>query len=127
MRFAHFDGVNGPGLAVETSDGWRGRTHDEPHYPGALHALLAEGHDALRRAHTLLSDGPVVDVEQVTVKPPIAEPGKIICVGLNFLEHASEGGFKVPEVPEVFARFSTSLVGATEPLLRPVESEQLDF
>jgi acylpyruvate hydrolase len=68
-----------------------------------------------------------VDLETVTLKPPVSRPGKIICIGLNFAQHAAEGGFETPEVPEVFARFSTSLVGGGEPLLRPRESVQLDF
>jgi 2-keto-4-pentenoate hydratase/2-oxohepta-3-ene-1,7-dioic acid hydratase in catechol pathway len=127
MRFAHFEGPRGPGLAVDTPDGWRGHTCDDPRHPGDLLSLLTEGEDALIRAHALLGDGEAVDLGTVTLKPPVSRPGKIICVGLNFAQHAAEGGFQTPEVPEVFARFSTSLVGGEEALRRPRESVQLDF
>jgi acylpyruvate hydrolase len=127
MRFAHFEAPGGPGLAVDTPDGWRGHLCDDPRYPGDLLSLLTGGQDALSRAHALLGGGEAVDLEAVTVKPPVSRPGKIICIGLNFAQHAAEGGYEPPEVPEVFARFSTSLVGAEEPLRRPRESVQLDF
>src|ERR1700685_463490 len=99
----------------------------DPRYPGDLLSLLTAGEDALIRAHALLGAGEPVDLATVTLKPPVSRPGKIICVGLNFAQHAAEGGYEPPEVPEVFARFSTSLVGAEEPLRRPRESVQLDF
>jgi acylpyruvate hydrolase len=127
MRFAHFEGPLGPGLAVDTPDGWRGHTCDDPRHPGDLLSLLTAGEDALIQAHALLGDGEAVDLATVTLKPPVSRPGKIICVGLNFAQHAAETGFKTPEVPEIFARFSTSLVGGEEPLRRPRESVQLDF
>ena len=127
MRFAHFEGPGGPGLAVDTPDGWRGHAGDDPRYPGDLLSLLTAGEDALIRAHALLSAGEAVDLGTVTLKPPVSRPGKIICVGLNFAQHAAETGFKAPDVPEIFVRFSTSLVGAEEPLRRPRESVQLDF
>jgi acylpyruvate hydrolase len=114
-------------ISVDTPGGWRGRSCDDPRYPGDLLSLLTEGQNALTRAHALLSGGEAVDLETVTLKPPVSRPGKIICIGLNFAQHAAEGGYETPEVPEVFARFSTSLVGAEEPLRRPRESVQLDF
>jgi acylpyruvate hydrolase len=119
MRFAHIHGLPGPGLAVDTSDGRRGRTCDDPQYPGDLMSLLAEGEDALIRAHAVLVEGVSVDLETVAWKRPVSRPGKIICVGLNFAQHAAEAGFETPDVPEVFARFTTSLVGVEEPLRRP--------
>src|ERR1700691_1281158 len=78
MRFAHFEGPRGPGLAVDTPDGWRGHAGDDPRYPGDLLSLLTAGEDALIRAHALLSAGEAVDLGTVTLKPPVSRPGKII-------------------------------------------------
>lgn len=58
---------------------------------------------------------------------PIAHPPKFICVGLNYLEHAKEGGHPPPTYPSFFARYDRSLVAHGEPVIRPKSSEQLDY
>ncbi len=58
---------------------------------------------------------------------PIAHPGKFICVGLNYLEHAKEGGHPPPTYPSFFPRFDTSLVAAGENVIRPKCSITLDY
>lgn len=58
---------------------------------------------------------------------PIANPPKFICVGLNYLEHAKEGGHPPPTYPSFFARYDRSLVAHGEPVIRPKSSEQLDY
>lgn len=64
-----------------------------------------------------------------SVKPalPIARPPKFVCVGLNYLEHAKEGGHAPPTYPSFFPRWPTSLVAAGAPVIRPKASEQLDY
>jgi acylpyruvate hydrolase len=59
--------------------------------------------------------------------PVIARPGKMICIGLNYADHAREGGFAVPEYPALFLRVSSSLLGNGEPIIRPRASEALDY
>jgi len=112
---------------VDTGDGFCGRWSDEPQYPGDLLALLREGADAMSRAASALSAGEPVDLEKVMLKPPVSRPEKILCAGLNFREHITESGFEAPKVAEFFGRFGSSLIGHGEPLLRPRESDQLDF
>jgi acylpyruvate hydrolase len=58
---------------------------------------------------------------------PVARPGKIICLGLNYLEHAKEGGHQKPEFPSIFMRCSTSLTPHLAPIIRPFASETLDY
>jgi acylpyruvate hydrolase len=58
---------------------------------------------------------------------PVARPGKILCLGLNYLEHAKEGGHARPQFPSVFLRCLTSLVPHQAPILRPSASETLDY
>jgi acylpyruvate hydrolase len=58
---------------------------------------------------------------------PIQNPGKIICLGLNYADHAKEGGHAKPEYPSFFMRCATSLVAHGEPMLRPQASIQLDY
>jgi len=58
---------------------------------------------------------------------PVARPGKILCLGLNYLEHAKEGGHARPQFPSVFLRCLTSLVPHQSAMLRPSASETLDY
>lgn len=59
--------------------------------------------------------------------PLIVNPGKIICLGLNYYDHAMEGGHPPPEYPAFFLRTATSLIAAGEPVIRPRVSERLDY
>jgi 2-keto-4-pentenoate hydratase/2-oxohepta-3-ene-1,7-dioic acid hydratase in catechol pathway len=58
---------------------------------------------------------------------PIARPGKVICIGLNYALHAKEGNNPIPDYPAVFLRVQTSLVGPDAPMLRPGCSTRLDY
>ena len=59
--------------------------------------------------------------------PPIPDPDKIICLGLNYRSHAEEAGFKPPEVPILFAKYRNALNGPTTPILLPKLSQQIDY
>lgn len=63
----------------------------------------------------------------VTLLPPITDPGKIVCVGLNYHAHAAEGGFKLPEFPSIFGRFTDTLVASGQPMIRPAHSGDFDY
>src|SRR5207302_1964408 len=58
---------------------------------------------------------------------PVARPGKIICLGLNYLDHAKEGGQQNPDYPSIFMRCQTSLTPHLAPIIRPFVSETLDY
>lgn len=79
----------------------------------------------------LLADPPLSDerlrLDEVTLRPVIPHPRKIICLGLNYREHVAEGVFEVPEYPVLFVKFADSLVGAGEPVIAPPESEAVDY
>ena len=66
-------------------------------------------------------------LDKITFLPPIPDPEKIICVGLNYLTHILEGGREVPKKPTIFTRFANTQVGHLQPLIRPAVSETLDF
>jgi 2-keto-4-pentenoate hydratase/2-oxohepta-3-ene-1,7-dioic acid hydratase in catechol pathway len=58
---------------------------------------------------------------------PIERPQKIICVGLNYRDHAEEQGVAVPEQPILFAKWPNTLVGPGEPIVLPAISEKVDY
>jgi 2-keto-4-pentenoate hydratase/2-oxohepta-3-ene-1,7-dioic acid hydratase in catechol pathway len=63
----------------------------------------------------------------VTLLPPIPDPGKIICIGLNYRGHVSEGGDTLPQFPSLFTRFADTLVGHDQAIVRPLVSTALDY
>ena len=72
---------------------------------------------------------PDVALAEVSLLPPVTEPGKIICVGVNYTNRNAEYRDNTAEskYPSLFYRSAHSLVGAGAPLVRPPESEQLDY
>ena len=67
---------------------------------------------------------PLADVR---LGPPIPDPEKILCMGLNYRDHAEEQGLPLPSVPLFFAKFRNSLVGPTDEVVLPAASEQIDY
>ena len=59
--------------------------------------------------------------------PPIDRPGKIVCVGLNYRDHAEEQGAELPEAPLLFAKWSTALIGPGEPIVIPPIVTKCDY
>jgi len=57
----------------------------------------------------------------------ITRPGKIVCVGLNYHDHAEEGGQDLPQAPLLFAKWPNTLIGDGEPIVLPAESAQVDY
>ena len=66
-------------------------------------------------------------IDEVTLASPVPRPGKIICIGLNYRNHAIESGMEIPKSPIVFSKFVTSVIGADEDIVLPKESSQVDF
>jgi acylpyruvate hydrolase len=69
----------------------------------------------------------IFDAREVRLGPPIPRPGKIICLGLNYADHAREGGSEVPKVPMFFAKFANTLIGSGESIVLPRESQRMDY
>jgi acylpyruvate hydrolase len=86
-------------------------------------AVLAAG--ALERA--AVTDGPRLDLCLARFAPVVPEPGKIICIGMNYRSHTKEMGRDVPTHPALFAKWKETLIGAGEPIQMPPESPQVDW
>jgi len=69
----------------------------------------------------------VQTISSVTMLPLIPNPGKIVCMGLNYADHAKEGGNARPEYPSFFLRGNSSMVGHNQAIVRPKASTQLDY
>jgi 2-keto-4-pentenoate hydratase/2-oxohepta-3-ene-1,7-dioic acid hydratase in catechol pathway len=71
--------------------------------------------------------GAALPLGQVTLLPPVPNPDKILCIGLNYLPHILESGRPHPTHPSIFTRYPESLVGHGQPLVRPRASREFDY
>ena len=68
-----------------------------------------------------------VSVASITPALPVAAPGTIICLGLNYTDHIKEGGYDIPDYPALFMRGKNSIMAAGAPMVRPTCSDKLDY
>ena len=71
--------------------------------------------------------GIIYALDEVTLLPPVLRPGKVVCLGLNYREHAAESGMAVPAYPVLFHKVAGSLVGHNQPIVLPRISSQVDY
>jgi acylpyruvate hydrolase len=64
---------------------------------------------------------------ELTPAAPVPRPGKIVCIGLNYREHAAEGGRDSVDRPRLFAKFANAVIGDREPIVRPPGTDRLDL
>lgn len=68
-----------------------------------------------------------IPLSKITPALPLARPGKIVCLGLNYAEHAREGGYDIPDYPAMFMRVNTSMIAADAPMVLPTASHTFDY
>jgi acylpyruvate hydrolase len=94
--------------------------------PPSTRAFL-EGGSASAEAVASIKEWVTVPTSSARLHAPIDDPGKFICIGLNYRDHALEAGQPIPKEPPIFAKWSPSIVGPGDPVLRPRGSAQLDW
>jgi 2-keto-4-pentenoate hydratase/2-oxohepta-3-ene-1,7-dioic acid hydratase in catechol pathway len=91
-------------------------------------AYFQGGHDRLREAvEQRIAAGDTARFDGERIGPPIARPHQILCIGLNYRDHAAETGAAVPEEPILFTKSPNTLVGPNDPVRRPRGSTKLDY
>ncbi len=97
--------------------------------PRDLTSLLAAGKGALAKAARAARRAPKRAVVKAprSILPPIERPGKIICIGLNYSDHAAEAGLTPPDYPILFLRVPGSVVGHGQAIIRPKASKHFDY
>jgi 2-keto-4-pentenoate hydratase/2-oxohepta-3-ene-1,7-dioic acid hydratase in catechol pathway len=94
--------------------------------PSSTRAFL-EGGVASQDAVASTAERVTFPVSSVRLHAPIADPGKFICIGLNYRDHAEEANQPIPKEPPIFAKWSNAIIDPGEPILRPRGSQQLDW
>jgi len=102
--------------------------------PSSIEALVPLGSDAevlLKKAVDELSDSQrekvTLQKSDVLLRPPFIAPSKIVCLGLNYRDHAEESGAVVPDEPVIFMKPRTAIIGPEEPIVKPGFVKELDY
>eukprot|EP01132_Coremiostelium_polycephalum_P002267 gene2267-2790_t len=96
--------------------------------PTSMKTFIEGGKDNLIKILKILeSGGNRIPIEKIKICPPIDNPDKVICVGLNYMEHAKESGAPIPKEPVLFSKFSSSIIGPNEPIIKPDLSDEVDY
>lgn len=92
-------------------------------------SFFMAGKDALASAESALKSGQgqFVSLAEVQILAPVLHPSKILCIGLNYRDHALESGMEIPKVPTVFLKLPNSITGPDAPILLPALSSQPDY
>ena len=128
MRIVAFDHPGAPRLGVVDGESVIDLAEAAPDLPRELGALLRrEGGLASAGAASTAKSAARRALKGLRLLPPVGNPGKIVCLGLNYVDHAAEGGHAKPTYPSLFLRCATSLCGHGAPIVRPRCSTSLDY
>jgi 2-keto-4-pentenoate hydratase/2-oxohepta-3-ene-1,7-dioic acid hydratase in catechol pathway len=128
MRLVSFDAGDGARAGVledgRVVDAWA--LLGEPHR-GSLRELIGAGRVEELRGRLGDAGAPWHPLSSVGLLPPIPDPDKIVCIGLNYGKHAAEGGMDVPDSPTIFAKYRNALAAPGATVRLPANSRKVDY
>jgi 2-keto-4-pentenoate hydratase/2-oxohepta-3-ene-1,7-dioic acid hydratase in catechol pathway len=128
MRLYTIQTDRGPRPFVERQGGLVDLNATDSSLPASLRAILAGGPALLDRVRVAAARGaPRLELASAQVLAPIVDPQKVVCLGLNYRDHALETGAKIPDEPIWFAKFPTAIIGPNAPILLPQASTEVDY
>ena len=132
MRLFGFRGPNGyesvGALSKGSHDTYIDLCATDPLIRNNLQEII-QSPEQLERAALALKNSKAIggNLKEISFKVPIERPGKIVCMGLNYADHAKEGGNARPEYPSFFMRGPSSMTAHLSPMIRPKVSDKLDY
>ncbi len=129
MRLATIQTPAGPRAAVLHQDAYIDLHATDPALPMSARQLLAGGPSALQAAEQAARLPRAVKhpAERAQFLAPIPDPPKIVCLGLNYRDHAVESGAPIPKEPVLFSKYATSLIGHGQSIVLPPVSHEVDY
>ena len=127
MRLITYRSPTGPRVAATQNGVCVDLNHADPNIPCCIKAFLAQGAEGLRHAANALLVGKPVPTEELELLPVIPKPEKIICVGLNYADHARESGMAIPTEPVIFNKFSSTVRAHGQSIVLPCVSSEVDY
>jgi 2-keto-4-pentenoate hydratase/2-oxohepta-3-ene-1,7-dioic acid hydratase in catechol pathway len=126
MRFVRYNGGAGPAWGVQTDE----KIHvlgDLPSGEPSYQDLADEGYLEWLSDHVENGTLSTVDPDAVSLLAPVPRPGKIVCAGLNYRDHAEEQDEEIPDVPLLFSKAPTTVTNPNSPIVHPGGEEQVDY
>ena len=129
MRLATIQTAAGPRAAVLHGGDYVDLHATNPALPASVRGLLEAGADALRAAALAAGAAKAVTypADQARLLAPVPDPRKIVCLGLNYRDHAAESGAHVPKDPVLFSKYATALIGPGQAIVLPPVSKEVDY
>ena len=139
MKLVRFLKANSESYAVQTSED---QLLDVPilskiskvPFPSSLNELISRGNNSIQALENLLQSSTEkerrkarIRLGAVKILAPIASPPKIICLGLNYRDHAAEQNASLPSEPIIFMKPHTAVIGPDEPIVKPAFVKELDY
>lgn len=132
MRLVQFQTaeLRGPHLGLESGAGGGviNLNAFDPTLPKTMTEFLEQGEATFSVARRALgAQLPVLPRSEVTFLAPVTRPDKVVCVGMNYVDHCKEQNVRVPKEPIIFSKFGSSIVGPYDDILLPPESQEVDW
>jgi 2-keto-4-pentenoate hydratase/2-oxohepta-3-ene-1,7-dioic acid hydratase in catechol pathway len=129
MRFATIDTWAGPRAALRRDGVYVDLHATDANVPPCVRGILEGGPRAIAAAQRAAdrSDAVTYPADQVRLHAPVVNPRKIICLGLNYRDHAAESGAKIPNEPILFSKYPTALIGQGDAIVLPRVSNEVDY
>jgi len=127
MRLVSYQADSGPRVAGVREGDYVDLNRADPAVPHCIKALLAQGPEGLDRASAALAIGQAMTGKPFKLLAPVPKPEKVICIGINYADHARETGTQPPDQPVVFSKFASAVRAAAEPVVLPRASDQVDY
>ena len=126
MKLVRFDGGEGAALGLQRDDGLVPLARIDTALPSDMITLIAQW-DQWHRVLAAADGAEALPLSAVRLLAPIQRPGKIFCIGLNYLDHIEESGMPRPNEQVWFVKPATAINGPRDPVELPRVSEQLDY
>ncbi len=128
MRLVTVLTEQGPRACGESEGSYVDLNDADPALPATVKGLLALGPEGVRRAGSAMArGGRRHEPAGATLLAPVPDPAKIVCLGLNYRDHAAESGMDVPTEPILFSKYATALIGPGAPIVLPESSQEVDY
>ncbi len=129
MRLATVLTPQGPRACLAAGDQYIDLHATDPGLPASVKLLLAASPEIHKIAAEVGKSPTAMRYAANAVKllPPVPDAGKILCVGLNYADHAKEGGKEIPTEPVIFAKYNNTLIGPGDPIKLPKVAQKVDY
>lgn len=128
MRLVTFREGNADRIGARSGDQIIDLSTADSSIPSDMRSFLEAGEPALSAASTAVAlGGSSFSANDVKILAPISNPEKVVCIGLNYADHAAESGMDIPPEPVVFSKYASAIIGPGDTIKLPPSSNEPDY